>query len=165
VTSPDLLSTLLAASSALSDRLYVRCASMSVEVWVRPAVERNSSAKVTLVPGPPLMIEGDEKLLSQLLDHLITNAAEASAGTGGAVRVTWRRTGDWVEVLVEDDGPGLTDEVPLFVPLSSTRPGRMGLGLVLSRRIVEAHGGSMTVTNRPGGCGCVSRVRLPLGRG
>jgi signal transduction histidine kinase len=50
----------------------------------------------------------------------------------------------------------------LFVPFFTTKPGGSGIGLVLSRQIVEAHGGSLCLENRVPGPGSVARIRLPL---
>ncbi|HET7132181.1 MAG TPA: ATP-binding protein, partial [Gammaproteobacteria bacterium] len=51
----------------------------------------------------------------------------------------------------------------LFVPFFTTKPGGSGIGLVLSREIVENHGGQISLENRAGTRGCVARVMLPLG--
>jgi len=48
------------------------------------------------------------------------------------------------------------------VPFFTTKPGGSGIGLVLSRQIAEAHGGTLTLENRRGGKGCEARLRLPL---
>ncbi len=62
---------------------------------------------------------------------------------------------------VEDDGPGVSTTANLFVPFFTTKQGGSGIGLVLSRQIVEAHRGTLTLENRDDGPGCVGRVRLP----
>ena len=64
--------------------------------------------------------------------------------------------------MVADDGPGMPDTANLFVPFFSTKPGGSGIGLVLSRQIAEAHGGSLTLENRTEERGCRARMRLPL---
>jgi two-component system nitrogen regulation sensor histidine kinase NtrY len=60
-------------------------------------------------------------------------------------------------------GPGLANPANLFVPFFTTRQGGSGVGLVLCRKIAEAHGGSVTLENRASGKGCVATLRLPLG--
>jgi two-component system, NtrC family, nitrogen regulation sensor histidine kinase NtrY len=70
-----------------------------------------------------------------------------------------------LEVRVEDEGPGIEGGANLFVPFYTTKPEGSGIGLVLSRQIAEAHGGSVTLENRPGASGCVALVRLPIADG
>jgi two-component system, NtrC family, nitrogen regulation sensor histidine kinase NtrY len=57
---------------------------------------------------------------------------------------------------------GLASTANLFVPFFTTKPGGSGIGLVLSRQIAEAHGGTLTLENRARGRGCEARLRLPL---
>ena len=66
-------------------------------------------------------------------------------------------------MFVDDDGPGLAETANLFVPFFTTKPQGSGIGLVLCRQIAEAHGGSLSLENRPGG-GCRARLRLPVGQ-
>jgi signal transduction histidine kinase len=67
-----------------------------------------------------------------------------------------------VEVLVEDDGPGLPDAGNLFVPFFTTKTNGSGIGLVLSRQIAEAHGGSLALEQREDRGGARAMLRLPL---
>ena len=101
-------------------------------------------------------------LLRQVFINLVRNAVDASTETGGGVRIAWRRRSGFVEVVIDDEGPGLSNTSNLFVPFFTTKPGGSGIGLVLSRQIAEAHGGSLTLENRKTGHGCEARLRLPL---
>ena len=74
----------------------------------------------------------------------------------------WRKNGAYLEILVEDEGPGLTSTANLFVPFFTTKPGGSGIGLVVSRQIAEAHGGTLTLENHAASPGCVAQLRLPL---
>jgi len=76
-------------------------------------------------------------------------------------RALWTRNANYAEVLVEDEGPGLPNTANLFVPFFTTKPGGSEIGLVLSRQIAEAHGGSLALQNRASGRGCEARLRLP----
>jgi two-component system, NtrC family, nitrogen regulation sensor histidine kinase NtrY len=64
-------------------------------------------------------------------------------------------------VRVVDEGPGIADTENLFVPFFTTKAAGTGIGLVLSRQIAEAHGGSVTLEPGVLGRGCIARVRLP----
>jgi nitrogen fixation/metabolism regulation signal transduction histidine kinase len=117
---------------------------------------------VTLIPGPDLTLNADPDQLEQMLINLLRNAVDAALETGGGVKLGWRRSGDCLELLVEDEGPGLPDTTNLFVPFFTTKAVGTGIGLVLSRQIAEAHGGTLTLQNRRSGQGCEARVRLPV---
>jgi nitrogen fixation/metabolism regulation signal transduction histidine kinase len=135
---------------------------LDVDTWVRRVVGLETRLRVELSPGPALTIPGDGDQLEQLLINLVRNAADAALETGGGVRVGWRRNTTYLEVWVDDDGPGLSDTANLFVPFFTTKPGGSGIGLVLSRQIAEGHGGGLTLENRPSGGGCSARLRLPV---
>jgi len=117
---------------------------------------------VALVPGPELTLQVDPDQLEQMLINLVRNAVDAALETGGGVKLGWRRNGEYVELLIEDEGPGLPNTTNLFVPFFTTKAVGTGIGLVLSRQIAEAHGGSLTLQNRFSGPGCEARVRLPI---
>ena len=107
--------------------------------------------------------DGDQ--LEQLLINLVKNAVDAASETGGDVRVGWSRISGatpFLEVHVDDEGPGLSNTSNLFVPFFTTKPAGSGIGLVLSRQIAEAHGGSLTLQNREDTRGCRATLRLPL---
>ena len=75
----------------------------------------------------------------------------------------WRRNGSYAEITIEDEGPGLSGTIQFVRPVCyATKPGGSGIGLVLSRQIAEAHGGSLTLQNRASVRGCEARLRLPL---
>jgi len=136
----------------------------SVEVggWVRRVAGLEPRLQVQLKPGPDVRIQADPAQLDQLLINLLHNAVDAALETGGGVRVGWDRRDGYIEVWVQDDGPGIPNPTNLFVPFFTTKPSGSGIGLVLSRQIAEAHGGSLTLENRESTRGCEARLRLPL---
>ncbi|PYV60532.1 MAG: hypothetical protein DMG98_01950 [Acidobacteria bacterium] len=68
-----------------------------------------------------------------------------------------------VIISIQDNGPGLMNPANAFVPFYTTKPAGSGMGLVLSRQIAEAHGGSLELENRPDRQGCLVRITLPIG--
>jgi signal transduction histidine kinase len=133
-----------------------------VSEWLERVIKLESRLAIVLTPGPALVIQADSDQLEQLLINLLHNAVDAALETGGGVRVSWVTTAAFLEVLVEDDGPGLPNTGNLFVPFFTTKPGGSGIGLPLSRQIAENHGGSLSLENRHQSIGCLARLRLPL---
>lgn len=113
-------------------------------------------------PLPP--IEGDANQLRQVLLNLLLNAGQAVAEA--AVKRVVVTTAPGVEVVVEDSGPGLTEEAKrqAFTAFFTTKPRGQGtgLGLWVSRNLAEAHGGTLRIDNAPGG-GARVTLRLPPG--
>jgi nitrogen fixation/metabolism regulation signal transduction histidine kinase len=129
---------------------------------VRRVAELETHAPVELVPGAHVTIRADADQLEQLLINILRNAVEAASATGGHVRLGWNTNGASVVVWVEDEGLGIANPTNLFVPFFTTKPEGSGIGLVLSRQIAEAHGGTLTLENRAESSGCIARLRLPL---
>ncbi len=137
-------------------------APLDVGSWLRRVVELEQRLPVRLAEGPSLSIAGDGDQLDQLLINLVRNGADAALETGGGVRVAWRRLQRHVEIVVEDEGPGVADTRNLFVPFFTTKPGGSGIGLALSRQICEAHRGTLTLESRKDRRGALARLLLPL---
>jgi nitrogen fixation/metabolism regulation signal transduction histidine kinase len=135
-------------------------------VPIRSCVEHAATLEtriaVRVAPGPDTVIQADRDQIEQLLINLIRNAADAALTTEGGVTITWHRNSGSLEVLVRDEGPGLSNTANLFVPFFTTKQGGSGIGLVLSRQIAEAHGGALTLENRKDAAGCEARLVLPL---
>ena len=161
-TRAEALSRFMGAYARLARLPKPRLAPVEVGAWVRRVAGLETRMRVTLRPGPELTIRADGDQLEQLLINLLRNAVDAAEETKGEVRVGWARNGTYLDVWVEDDGPGLANTANLFVPFFTTKPGGSGIGLVLSRQIAEAHGGTLTLENRRPGPGCQARLRLPL---
>jgi two-component system, NtrC family, nitrogen regulation sensor histidine kinase NtrY len=133
---------------------------------IRGLVERVAGLEtrlpIAVVPGPPVTLQGDSDQVEQLLINLLHNAVDASLETGGSVAVSWTTNAGFLELAVDDEGPGLAQTANLFVPFFTTKPGGSGIGLVLSRQIAEGHNGTLSLANRDGARGCRALLRLPL---
>lgn len=119
-----------------------------------------------LAPGPAT-VHGDPHQLAQVFLNLLNNAQQAMKPQGGGtLTVVTRVAADAVRATISDTGPGIPAEVlpRLFTPFFSTKPAGegTGLGLSLSRQVVEEHGGRITVESRPGR-GAAFTVELPAG--
>ena len=106
-------------------------------------------------------MEGDAGQLEQLFHNLLLNAAEALEG-GGRAWIHIRTAGDTVEVLVQDEGRGISVESleKVFEPFFSTSSEGTGLGLPIARQIARAHGGELLLESSEGS-GTTARVTLP----
>jgi two-component system nitrogen regulation sensor histidine kinase NtrY len=138
---------------------------IELDPLLRRVAELETRLAVRVAAGPPLVLSADPDQLEQLAINLVRNAADAAIETKGSVTVSWGKSAArpaQAIVRVEDEGPGITRTENLFVPFFTTKPQGSGIGLVLSRQIAEAHGGSLTLENRADRRGCVAELRLPL---
>jgi len=122
---------------------------------------QNISIKQNLSDHLPNIYMDQEKL-KQVLWNLILNARDAMPGGGQLTLSTEVADEGFVEICVEDTGRGISSEdmEGLFQPFFTTKPEGMGLGLTVSRNIIEKHGGKLTLENRAEG-GAKARIALP----
>jgi two-component system sensor histidine kinase ChvG len=152
-----------------------------LDALVRAANEVRSDVNVTLSleGGPGFVVPGHDSRLGQVISNLIDNARSFSAA-GGSVRVTCRKLKHAVDITVDDDGPGIRPDAlqKIFERFYTDRPEdqgfgqNSGLGLSISKQIVEAHGGRIWAENRstpvaageePKVLGARFHVMLPVG--
>ncbi|MCK5324276.1 MAG: HAMP domain-containing protein, partial [Desulfobulbaceae bacterium] len=108
----------------------------------------------------PAMVYADIEKIKQVFWNLVINSMEAMPG-GGNLTISTRSGSDGITILFEDTGSGLGVEDPeQFFASFSTKPEGMGLGLSMSRRIIEKHGGALSLKNRKQG-GAVACIILP----
>ena len=148
-------------SSQVGERVKLELSSL-LETVVDEAAEIGVPASVTHTEK--VVIEGDSLGLRRLIANLVDNAVKY----GGVARASLRAAADFAVIEIEDDGPGVKiDEMErLFEPFYRHEPSRsretggIGLGLAVVRTIARAHGGDVTLQNRPEG-GLIARVMLP----
>lgn len=153
------------------------------KIQLAPILQRvaalEASLPVQVLPSPQVELMVDPDQLEQMLINLTRNAVEAAmeprhptpANYGSPVAassprepqvcVWWELTEKDLILTIEDNGPGLGNPANVFVPFYTTKPSGSGIGLVLSRQIAEAHGGSIELLNRVDQKGCQARVVLP----
>jgi PAS domain S-box-containing protein len=136
---------------------------------VRPLAEGKGLQVEAAIPSPGPQVLGDAGRLQQVAQNLLSNAIKFTPA-GGCIRTTLRCSGALAEVIVEDDGVGIA---PDFLPhvferfrqfdSSTTRAhGGLGLGLAITRHLVDAHGGSVEAASEGADRGSTFTVRLPV---
>jgi two-component system sensor histidine kinase ChvG len=123
--------------------------------------------ELDIQPRTRLVVPGMEERLGQVFRNVIANAISFSP-TGGTIRIGGRRLGRFVIATVEDEGPGIPEASleSIFERFYSARPAtekfgtHSGLGLSISRQIVDAHGGEIVAENRRGTVGAVTGARF-----
>jgi signal transduction histidine kinase len=174
--SSQLLADMLDVSRIVAGKFAVERAATDLRGIVETAVDTlrwtADDKGVTLLPPPPgadLLVLGDASRLQQVALNLVGNAIKFTPH-GGRVRVALRLGADWGELVVEDDGIGIGPELLPHVferfrqgDSSLTREHRgLGLGLAISRQVVELHEGTIAAYSEGTGRGARFVVRLPL---
>jgi nitrogen fixation/metabolism regulation signal transduction histidine kinase len=134
---------------------------VSVPDLARRIVALEHHVRVRIADGGACTVPADVTQLEQVLINVIKNAAEAVAETGGGVTLGWEQRAKSVAIWIEDEGAGIANPANLFTPFYSTKKGGSGIGLVLSRQIVDAHEGSLLVENRSDRTGVRATIVLP----
>jgi signal transduction histidine kinase len=124
-------------------------------------------AEVHLTPGPiDCRIEGDNVQIFRAIQNIVGNAVESLPASGGAITICWKTDGHRALVEVEDNGGGFPlDKLSDMQTKHYTTKGAsggMGLGLFITKNIVEAHGGSLILANNTAGSGALVTLAFPL---
>lgn len=168
-----LICDLLDMATIQTGTLTLQAADESADAIVREAIELHAGLAeergLTLVDETQLAgvtLRCDRARILQVLGNLCGNALKFCR-QGDTIRISGERSGDLVALSIVDNGPGIPpDDIPhLFEPYWSTAQGRQrgaGLGLYISKAIVEAHGGRLRLESTLG-AGTTCRIELPLG--
>lgn len=123
------------------------------ETWARLRHDERCPSSIVFAPqlgSDALKVQADPDQLRQVFWNLFLNAAQAMAG-GGTLSVEARQRGDAVDIEIRDSGTGISEAAlpRVFEPFYTGRPGGTGLGLAIVRRIIQDHGGDVTVQSWP----------------
>jgi CheY-like chemotaxis protein len=137
----------------------------------RPLIDARKHTLTLDVSSEPLRLDADPLRIAQVIGNVLTNAAKYTSA-GGRIRLSAARVGDFAEVRVADNGAGLSREAlntvfQMFVqvaPALDREEGGLGIGLALSKGLVELHGGTIDASSPGPGHGSEFVVRLPLAR-
>lgn len=168
----SMISDLLEAQRLKNPYGSLHLEDIEVDDLVRQQAERYAERKpgtLFIETAQPIALRADPKRITTLVRNLIENAQKYSRENSGPVEISVVLQDPQVIIHVRDYGPGIpeTEIEKVFEPFyridkSRTRStGGYGLGLPLCRKIVEAHGGTLTLRNAPGG-GILAEVKLPL---
>jgi len=139
----------------------------AVRTLVERTAELETRVRVQVESGPEISVNADPDQLEQVLINLVRNAAEAVLQSGHAqnggspVSIRWALNAQHLQIHVVDSGPGLLNPENAFVPFYTTKESGSGIGLVLCRQIVEAHGGTLQLLNRMDAVGCIATISIP----
>jgi PAS domain S-box-containing protein len=136
----------------------------------RPIIDAHGHALTLILPPEPMELDADPTRLVQVLANLLVNAAKYTPGPGGKILLSAAREDDEVVLRVRDTGIGIDPHMlprifDLFVQdkrAAAMASGGLGIGLTLVRRLVELHGGTVTVSSAGLGHGSEFTVRLPM---
>jgi len=133
---------------------------------VKEECERHNIQTEAQLDEGALTVSGDRGRLEQVFLNLVKNSIEAME-SGGKILIQSRLSGDQVEIMVTDEGCGISeqDRDKVFSPFFTTKKHGTGLGLCISKRIIEDHGGSSFFLKSEEGKGTTFKIRLPLYRG
>jgi len=129
------------------------------------AIATDVEGRVELVRGPAdCMVRGDSLQIFRAIQNLVSNAIQAFPDRDGVVRVGWDCINDRVVVEVRDNGCGIPPDKleTIFNPYFTTKEGSggMGIGLFITKKVIENHAGTISITNAPDG-GAIACVDLP----
>ncbi len=171
-----LVDDLLEVSRITRGKIELRTAHLELEKIVKnaleisqPAIEAAGHQLFLSLPDDPILVDGDEVRLTQVISNLVNNAAKYTHN-GGQIWVTVSKTDTLATITVRDTGIGISDDMQsrvfeIFAQVDrsySRAQGGLGIGLTLARSLIEMHGGSIVVHSDGPGHGSEFTVRLPM---
>lgn len=139
---------------------------ISIKSIVNRVVGLLSDTTIAVIAEKDYELELDSVQIEQVLINLLKNASEAMQqhNPGGQVEINWYVKNAFFVLVISDQGPGVQNLENLFVPFYTTKKRGSGIGLVLSRQVIEAHNGHLRLKNRRNQVGCKAIIEIPLRR-
>ena len=133
----------------------------SLRDLVQRVVGLETRMKVSIADSEDVSLHMDPDQIEQVVINLVRNAVDAALeNEHPEVTIRWEKEDDYLKLLVTDNGQGLINRDNLFVPFFTTKNKGSGIGLALSRQIIENHEGQIDLQNCAEGTGCEAVVRL-----
>lgn len=176
VSMVRLIDDLLDVARITQGRLELRRSPVSLQQLLesaiesaRPAIEAAQHSLVVRLPGVPILINGDEIRLVQVVLNILSNAAKYTPN-GGTITLEASRTNGTAEIAVRDTGLGIPKDkleavFDMFAQVDEAAPssrGGLGIGLAIVRKLVEMHGGDVRAESNGVGTGSTFRIHLPV---
>lgn len=139
---------------------------VSLRTLIERVVRLESRLTINIATEGDVIVQVDPDQLDQALINVTRNSVDAVLMKQSlekppdAVTISWKVDDSAILILVRDRGTGVLDSSNLFVPFYTTKANGTGLGLVLTRQIIEAHGGRLLIQNRPSG-GVEVEIKIP----
>ncbi|CAM2070801.1 PAS domain S-box protein [Sulfidibacter corallicola] len=135
--------------------------SLDLPSLIRRLVKLFPDVEIDIQAPETLETKADEGQLMQAGLNLLKNAVEATTLREGRVEIRLTGNRETATVQIIDEGEGIQNPDNLFTPFYTTKPKGAGIGLLLSREIIEAHGGTLELKNRENAKGCIASITLP----
>ena len=149
----------------LTEQPLLETITKAIEYYRKRIPQKGKKVEITLLPAPDIRVKYNAELFEWVLENLMKNALDAMEGPGGAIEFAVTRTQRHVLIDVRDTGKGFDMRLKkdIFRPGYSTKKRGWGLGLSLSKRIIENyHMGKLYVVHSAQGKGTTLRIKLPI---
>ena len=147
---------------SVSDRINISKIIKDISSLIKGELEDREIILRVDIPEHELYIKGNEEKLRQVIINIMRNGIEAMEN-GGELHLSLQKKGDLVEIRITDTGRGIPENIQdkIFLPFFTTKSGGSGLGLGISKKIVEDHNGSLSFKTKEGE-GTTFIIRLPV---
>ena len=133
----------------------------NIDSLIRKILTLFEHRKTHIISSESVEVNIDAVQIEQMLINILKNADEAMSSPEGAIYLSWKVRDNEFCLKILDEGCGIGNPENIFVPFYSVKKNGSGIGLMLSRQIVESHGGYFSLTNREDQPGCKVTIKFP----